>query len=54
MFGEDPARVQPDAFFGLFSSFLDSFAAARKDNIAIRQKKAEEEKKKKMELEVGN
>ena len=53
MFGEDPARLQPDAFFGLFTTFLDAFASARKDNIAMRQKKAEEEKRKKIEMEVG-
>ena len=49
MFGEDPARMQPDAFFGTFSDFLDAFAAARKDNIAMRKKKMEEEKRKKAE-----
>jgi len=54
MFGEDPVRMQPDAFFGLFSDFLDSFAAARKDNIAMRQKKIEEEKRRKKEEEVVN
>ena len=52
MFGEDPVRMQPDAFFGLFTDFLDAFATARKDNIAMRQKKVEEEKRRKKEEEV--
>ena len=52
MFGEDPTRTQPDAFFGVFTDFLDAFAGARKDNIAMRQKKMEEERRKKKEEEV--
>ena len=53
MFGEEPSRTQPDAFFGLFTDFLDAFAAARKDNIAMKQKKLEEEKRKQKEEEVN-
>ncbi|XP_078490122.1 disheveled-associated activator of morphogenesis 2 isoform X2 [Ciona intestinalis] len=51
LFGEDPKKLQPDAFFRIFTEFLDSFNAARKDNIAARKKKDEEMKRKQKELE---
>lgn len=52
MFGEDPKKLQPDAFFRLFTDFLDAFNSARKENISMRQKKADEERRRKKEQEV--
>uniref|UniRef100_H2YP91 Uncharacterized protein n=1 Tax=Ciona savignyi TaxID=51511 RepID=H2YP91_CIOSA len=46
LFGEDPKRLQPDAFFNLFTDFMASFNSARKDNISQRKKKDDEIKRK--------
>ena len=53
LFAEDPSRLPPEQFFGLFREFLDTFASSRKDNIAERKRKDDEEKRKKMEQEVS-
>ena len=50
-FGEEPA-VQPDEFFGIFDTFLNSFSDARLENEKMRKQKEEEEKRSKMEEQV--
>uniref|UniRef100_H2YP95 Uncharacterized protein n=1 Tax=Ciona savignyi TaxID=51511 RepID=H2YP95_CIOSA len=53
LFGEDPKRLQPDAFFNLFTDFMASFNSARKDNISQRKKKDDEIKRKQSEQKVS-
>ena len=52
-FGEEPNTTNPDEFFGIFDAFLTSFAAATEDNINVRKKREEEEKRLRHEQEVG-
>ncbi|KAJ8290311.1 hypothetical protein GJAV_G00011290 [Gymnothorax javanicus] len=51
-FGEDPVRMQPDEFFGIFDQFLQSFAEAKQENENIRRRKEEEEKRARMEAQL--
>ncbi|XP_030623666.1 disheveled-associated activator of morphogenesis 1 isoform X1 [Chanos chanos] len=51
-FGEDPARMQPDEFFGIFDQFLQAFAEARQDNENMRRRKEEEERRARMEAQL--
>jgi len=44
-FGEDPKQVSLDEFFAIFDSFLTSFLDAKGENLAMRRKKEEEERK---------
>ncbi|XP_032876462.1 disheveled-associated activator of morphogenesis 2 [Amblyraja radiata] len=48
-FSEEEARMQPDEFFGLFDTFLQSFSEARHDLENMRRKKEEEERRARME-----
>ncbi|XP_055492317.1 LOW QUALITY PROTEIN: disheveled-associated activator of morphogenesis 2 [Leucoraja erinacea] len=48
-FSEEEARMQPDEFFGLFDTFLQSFSEARHDLDNMRRKKEEEERRARME-----
>ncbi|XP_017096188.2 disheveled-associated activator of morphogenesis 1 isoform X2 [Drosophila bipectinata] len=52
LFGEDGSVLQPDEFFGIFDSFLGSFAEARHDNESLRRRQEEEEKRAKQEAEL--
>lgn len=52
LFGEDPTCMQPDEFFGIFDSFLTSFAEARQDNENMRKRQEEEEKRAKQEADL--
>lgn len=52
LFGEDGSAVQPDEFFGIFDSFVSSFADARHDNENLRRRQEEEEKRAKQDAEV--
>lgn len=52
LFGEDPNNTQPDEFFGVFDSFLSSFAEARHDNENMKRRHEEEEKRAKQEAEL--
>ncbi|KAH8387035.1 hypothetical protein KR093_004218 [Drosophila rubida] len=52
LFGEDGSVLQPDEFFGIFDSFLASFAEARNDNESFRRRQEEEEKRAKQEAEL--
>ncbi|XP_068141170.1 disheveled-associated activator of morphogenesis 1 isoform X1 [Drosophila tropicalis] len=52
LFGEDGSVLQPDEFFGIFDSFLVSFAEARHDNESFRRRQEEEEKRAKQEAEL--
>ncbi|KAH8317332.1 hypothetical protein KR074_003131 [Drosophila pseudoananassae] len=52
LFGEDGSVLQPDEFFGIFDSFLGSFAEARHDNESFRRRQEEEEKRAKQEAEL--
>ncbi|XP_059501157.1 disheveled-associated activator of morphogenesis 2 isoform X2 [Stegostoma tigrinum] len=48
-FSEDDAKMQPDEFFGIFDTFLQSFAEAKQDLENMRRKKEEEERRARME-----
>ncbi|KAM9315659.1 disheveled-associated activator of morphogenesis 2 isoform 2-T2 [Gastrophryne carolinensis] len=48
-FGESEGKMQPDEFFGIFDTFLQSFAEARQDLENMRKKKEEEERRARME-----
>ena len=54
MFGEEPKKMQPEEFFGIFDLFLTMFTEARMDNERFRRQKEEEEKRQKMEAQVEN
>ncbi|XP_031573049.1 disheveled-associated activator of morphogenesis 2-like [Actinia tenebrosa] len=51
LFGEDPKSVQSDKFFGIFTSFLVSFAEAKNQNEEIKKKREAEERKAKAMVE---
>lgn len=51
-FCEDSKQVQPDVFFGIFDSFLMSFADAKGENDKLKKQKEEEEKRKKVDEQV--
>uniref|UniRef100_A0A8C5PC98 Dishevelled associated activator of morphosis 2 n=1 Tax=Leptobrachium leishanense TaxID=445787 RepID=A0A8C5PC98_9ANUR len=48
-FGESESKMQPDEFFGIFDTFLQSFAEAKQDLENMRKKKEEEERRARME-----
>ncbi|XP_077341514.1 disheveled-associated activator of morphogenesis 2 [Lithobates pipiens] len=48
-FGEVDGRMQPDEFFGIFDTFLQSFSEAKQDLENMRKKKEEEERRARME-----
>ncbi|XP_077476468.1 disheveled-associated activator of morphogenesis 2 isoform X2 [Stigmatopora argus] len=48
-FGEDEGRMQPDEFFGIFDTFLQSFSEARQDLENMRRRKDEEERRARLE-----
>uniref|UniRef100_A0A663EUW2 Dishevelled associated activator of morphosis 2 n=1 Tax=Aquila chrysaetos chrysaetos TaxID=223781 RepID=A0A663EUW2_AQUCH len=48
-FGECEGKMQPDEFFGIFDTFLQSFAEAKQDLENMRKKKEEEERRARME-----
>ncbi|KAJ8401230.1 hypothetical protein AAFF_G00388120 [Aldrovandia affinis] len=48
-FGEDQGRMQPDEFFGIFDTFLQSFSEARQDLENMQRRKEEEERRARME-----
>ncbi|XP_030051635.1 disheveled-associated activator of morphogenesis 2 isoform X1 [Microcaecilia unicolor] len=48
-FGESEGRMQPDEFFGIFDTFLQSFVEAKQDLENMRKKKEEEERRARME-----
>ncbi|XP_069743853.1 disheveled-associated activator of morphogenesis 2 [Narcine bancroftii] len=48
-FSEEEARMPPDEFFGIFDTFLQSFAEAKQDLENMRRKKEEEERRARME-----
>ncbi|XP_022918586.1 disheveled-associated activator of morphogenesis 1 isoform X2 [Onthophagus taurus] len=52
LFGEDPAQIQPDEFFGIFDTFLSSLQEAKQDNENLKKKQEEEEKRAKQEAEL--
>lgn len=52
MFGEDNSTIQPDDFFAIFDTFLASLAEARQDNLSVKKKRDEEEKRMRQEAEV--
>lgn len=52
LFGEDPTNAQPDEFFGVFDSFLNSFVEARQDNENMKRRHEEEEKRAKQEEQL--
>ncbi|KAG0304695.1 hypothetical protein BGZ98_005170 [Dissophora globulifera] len=45
-YGEDPATMKPDEFFGIFKTFSASFEKARADNAKQQEKEAQREKAK--------
>ncbi|XP_078068359.1 disheveled-associated activator of morphogenesis 2 [Mustelus asterias] len=49
-FSEDETKMQPDEFFGIFDTFLQSFAEAKQDLENMRRKKEEEERRARMEI----
>uniref|UniRef100_A0A8C8RFL0 Dishevelled associated activator of morphogenesis 2 n=1 Tax=Pelusios castaneus TaxID=367368 RepID=A0A8C8RFL0_9SAUR len=48
-FGENEGKMQPDEFFGIFDTFLQSFTEAKQDLENMRKKKEEEERRARME-----
>ncbi|PWA16326.1 hypothetical protein CCH79_00004689 [Gambusia affinis] len=48
-FGEEEGRMQPDDFFGIFDTFLQSFSEARQDLENMQRRKDEEERRARME-----
>ncbi|XP_061599096.1 disheveled-associated activator of morphogenesis 2 isoform X1 [Cololabis saira] len=48
-FGEEEGRKQPDEFFGIFDTFLQSFCEARQDLENMQRRKDEEERRARME-----
>ncbi|XP_051578370.1 disheveled-associated activator of morphogenesis 2-like isoform X2 [Myxocyprinus asiaticus] len=44
-FGEEEGRMQPDEFFGIFDTFLQSFSKARQDLDNMQRRKEEEERR---------
>lgn len=44
--------MQPDEFFGIFDTFLQSFTEAKQDLENMRKKKEEEERRARMEVMV--
>ncbi|KAM9466004.1 disheveled-associated activator of morphogenesis 2 isoform 3-T5 [Clarias gariepinus] len=48
-FGEEHAHMQPDEFFGIFDTFLQSFGEAKQDLENMQRRKEEEEKRARME-----
>ncbi|XP_067883881.1 disheveled-associated activator of morphogenesis 2 isoform X1 [Heterodontus francisci] len=48
-FSEDETKMQPDEFFGIFDTFLQSFSEAKQDLENMRRKKEEEERRARME-----
>ncbi|XP_018422885.1 PREDICTED: disheveled-associated activator of morphogenesis 2 [Nanorana parkeri] len=48
-FGEMEGKMQPDEFFGIFDTFLQSFSEAKQDLENMRKKKEEEERRARME-----
>lgn len=48
-FGEEERRMQPDEFFGIFDTFLQSFTEARQDLENMQRRKDEEERRARME-----
>ncbi|KAM4770700.1 disheveled-associated activator of morphogenesis 2 isoform 2-T4 [Rhinophrynus dorsalis] len=48
-FGETEGKMQPDEFFGIFDTFLQSFTEAKQDLENMRKKKEEEERRARME-----
>ncbi|MFT7819244.1 disheveled-associated activator of morphogenesis 2 isoform X1 [Arapaima gigas] len=48
-FGEEQGKMQPDEFFGIFDTFLQSFGEARQDLENMQRRKDEEERRARME-----
>uniref|UniRef100_A0A8C9R7K3 Dishevelled associated activator of morphosis 2 n=1 Tax=Scleropages formosus TaxID=113540 RepID=A0A8C9R7K3_SCLFO len=48
-FGEELGKMQPDEFFGIFDTFLQSFSEARQDLENMQRRKDEEERRARME-----
>ena len=53
LFGEDPKKVTPDEFFGIFDQFIQSLNEAAGHNRRRQKMKEEEEKRKKIEAHVS-
>ncbi|XP_077394267.1 disheveled-associated activator of morphogenesis 1-like isoform X2 [Festucalex cinctus] len=51
-FGEDSSKLQPDEFFGIFDTFLSSFAEAKQVNEDMARRKEEEEKRALLEAKM--
>lgn len=52
LFGEEPRKMQPDEFFGIFDLFLSSFGEAKADNDRFRRQKEEDEKRQRLESQM--
>lgn len=53
LFGEDPKKVTPGDFFGVFDQFLQSLNESAGQNRRRQKKKEEEEKRIKIENQVS-
>ncbi|XP_015832284.3 disheveled-associated activator of morphogenesis 1 [Nothobranchius furzeri] len=51
-FGEDSSNLQPDEFFGIFSTFLAAYSEAQQDNKDMARRREEEEKRALMEAQM--
>ncbi|VVC32460.1 Diaphanous autoregulatory (DAD) domain,Formin, GTPase-binding domain,Armadillo-like helical,Formin, FH3 [Cinara cedri] len=52
LFGEDNSTIQPDDFFAVFDSFLTALSEARQDNISVKKRREEEEKRIRQEVDL--
>ena len=52
MFGEEPKKIQPDEFFGIFDQFLGALGEARLDNERLRRHREEEERRQRAETQL--
>ncbi|XP_064600215.1 disheveled-associated activator of morphogenesis 1-like [Liolophura sinensis] len=51
-YGEDPVSSEPDEFFGIFDTFLTSFAEAKRENERIKKQREEEAKRARLEEQL--
>ncbi|XP_025407698.1 disheveled-associated activator of morphogenesis 1 isoform X3 [Sipha flava] len=52
LFGEDNSTIQPDDFFAIFDSLLTALFEARQDNMNVKRRRGEEEKRIKHESDL--
>ncbi|KAM9355334.1 disheveled-associated activator of morphogenesis 1-like [Pholidichthys leucotaenia] len=51
-FGEEPSKIQPDEFFGIFGGFFTAFSEAKQENAIMARRKEEEERRALLEAQL--